>query len=86
MAEKKTANKPENEPAIEPEFKAPEYVTIKIPRERKDQEDKVVWVNNDRYIIKRGVPVEVPIAVAKVLDHEERMLDKIYEFESAHAQ
>lgn len=81
MAEKKPAEKPE----IKKE-KKPETVVVKIPRERKDQEDKVVWVNAKRYIIKRGVPVEVPVAVAKILEHEERMLDKIYEFESAHAQ
>lgn len=84
MAEKKAAEKAENKPEIKEE-KKPETVVVKIPRERKDQEDKVVWVNAHRYVIKRGVPVEVPVSVAKVLDHEQRMLDKIMAFEDAHA-
>ena len=58
-------------------------VTVKLPRERGEQEDKVVWVNNDRYVIRRGVPVEVPAAVAEVLRHEEEMLERICEFERA---
>ena len=58
-------------------------VTVRLPRERGEQEDKVVWVNNDRYVIRRGVPVEVPAAVAEVLTHEEEMLDRILAFERA---
>lgn len=61
-------------------------VTIRLPRDRNEQEDKVVWVNDRRFLIKRGVPVEVPECVAKILEHEERMLQKIYEFESANAR
>ena len=70
MAEKKPAETKENG-----------TVTVRIPRERKDQEDKVVWVNANRYVIKRGVPVDVPESVAEVLRHEEAMLEKQYEFE-----
>ncbi len=77
MAEKKTPEKAENKP---------ETTFVTIPRERGNQEDKVVWVNSKRYIIKRGVQVEVPISVAKVLEHEQRMLDKIFEFETKNAQ
>ena len=45
-------------------------VTIRIPIERDNKEDKVVWVNGRRFLIKRGVYVDVPAAVAEILDHE----------------
>lgn len=64
---------------------APEHpanVVIRIPRDREDREDKVVWVNERRYLIKRGIPVTVPWAVAEVLRHEEEMLQYIYDYES----
>lgn len=57
-------------------------VRIKVPREKKDKEDVVVWVNNKRYIIKRGVYVDVPESVALVLEQKEKMLEKIYDFEN----
>ena len=56
-------------------------VTVKIPRERRDQEDVFVSVNNETFLIKRGVSVEVPDYVAEVLEHQEEMLEKIIEFE-----
>lgn len=65
------------------EKKEKKTVVIRLPRERKDQEDKIVWVNSHRYIIKRGVDVEVPVSVKKVLEHEERMLEKAMEYEDA---
>jgi hypothetical protein len=61
---------------------AEKYVTIRVPRDRDDREDKVVWVNERRFIIQRGVPVEVPESVAAILEHEEKMLEYIYEYES----
>lgn len=57
-------------------------VVIKIPIERDNKGDKVVWVNDRRFLIKRGIPVEVPVEVAEILDHEEEMLQQRYEFES----
>ena len=51
-------------------------VRIRLPRERRDQDDKIVWVNARRFLIKRGVEVEVPRCVAEVLRHEEAMLQK----------
>lgn len=57
-------------------------VTIRIPIERDNKEDKVVWVNDRRFLIKRGVYVDVPAAVAEILDHEEEMLQQRYEYES----
>ena len=59
-------------------------VTIRLPRERDNAEDKVVWVNDRRFLIKRGVSVDVPRCVAEVLQHQEEMLEQRYEYESAH--
>lgn len=64
-----------------PEAKQEKTVRIRLPRERKDQDDKIVWVNARRFLIKRGVEVDVPECVAKVLQHEDDMLQKAYEYE-----
>ena len=66
--------------------KGEKMVTIKLPRERKDQEDVFVSVNMRTWQIKRGVPVEVPACVAEVLQHQEEMFSTIVEFEDAHAK
>lgn len=63
------------------ENKGKKTVTIKIPREKKDQEDVFVSVNNETFLIKRGAPVEVPDYVAEVLEHQEEMLEEIMAFE-----
>jgi hypothetical protein len=68
---------------IAEETNAPKMVTVRIPRISKDQEDVFVSVNMNTYIIKRGVPVEVPDFVAEVLEHQEEMLQVAYDFESA---
>lgn len=61
-------------------------VKIKLPRERRDQEDVFVGVNERTWLIKRGVEVEVPRCVAEVLMNRERMLESIMAFqEAAHA-
>ena len=57
------------------------YVTIRVHRDRDDKEDKVVWVNERRFIIQRGVPVDVPESVAAILEQEEKMLEYIYDYE-----
>ena len=57
-------------------------VTIKIPRNRKDEEDVFVSVNERTWLIKRGEYVEVPECVKEVLDHQEMMLDEAYDFDS----
>lgn len=59
-------------------------VTIRIPRLSPKQEDVFVSVNQNTYLIKRGVEVEVPAAVAEVLRHQEEMLEVIQQFEEAH--
>lgn len=57
-------------------------VKIKIPRNRKDEEDVFVSVNERTWLIKRGVEVEVPECVKEVLDLQEKMLDEAYDFDS----
>ena len=72
------------EEAMEPEVIEDDTVTIRLPRERDNAEDVVVWVNDRRFLIKRGVSVDVPKCVAEVLEHREKMLEQRYEYESAH--
>lgn len=59
-----------------------EMVTIRIPQSREDKEDVVVWLNDRRFLIKRGASVKVPIGVAEILEHQEEMIQRIYELES----
>lgn len=59
-----------------------EMVTIRLPIDRDDPEDKVVWVNNRRFLIKKGIAVEVPVSVKEILDEEEKNLRFAYNFES----
>ena len=58
-------------------------VKIKLPRERGDQEDVFVGVNERTWLIKRGVEVEVPECVAEVLINREHMLESIMAFQDA---
>lgn len=60
-------------------------VKIKLPRERRDQEDVFVGVNERTWLIKRGVEVEVPACVAEVLINREIMLESIMAFQSEKA-
>lgn len=58
-------------------------VKIRLPKERRDQEDVFVGVNERTWLIKRGVDVEVPECVAEVLKNREDMLETIMAFENA---
>ena len=58
-------------------------VKIRLPRDRQEQEDVFVGINERTWLIKRGVEVEVPECVAEVLRHREEMLEKIMAFEDA---
>lgn len=58
-------------------------VKIKLPKERRDQEDVFVGVNERTWLIKRGVEVEVPRCVAEVLVNREHMLESIMAFQDA---
>ena len=69
-----TATKPKEE-AVET-VKAPEKVTIRLPRAAYGEEDTVfVGVNGRGYRIQRGVDVEVPRSVAEVLRNSEDAKD-----------
>lgn len=57
-------------------------VKIKIPRNRKGEEDVFVSVNERTWLIKRGEYVEVPECVKEILDLQERSLDEAYDFDS----
>lgn len=62
--------------------KEEKMVTVFIPKAKKDEDDLRVWVNDRSWLIKKGVQVEVPECVAKVLEHRQKMLDKIMNFEA----
>lgn len=67
--------------------KAEKTVKIKIPRERDNKEDAVfVSVNERTWLIKKGIEVEVPECVAKVLELREKALDEAYDYESEKAK
>ena len=58
-------------------------VKIRIPRERGNDADVYVAVNDRSWLIKRGEEVEVPECVAEVLRNREYALDRIYAFDEA---
>ena len=49
-------------------------VKIRLPKQRKDEADVFVSVNDYTCMIQRGVEVEVPDFVAEVLRHQEEAL------------
>ena len=61
-------------------------VKIRIPRERNDEGDVFVSVNERTWLIKRGVEVEVPECVAEVLRHREEAESEAYDFRTANEQ
>lgn len=53
--------------------KKEKMVTIKLPRPAKgESESQFVGLNGKRYLIKKGVEVEVPEAVAEILLNSEK--------------
>ena len=63
------------------ENKAEKMVKIILPIIRGEMEDEVVRVNDRRFLIKRGVEVEVPEFVARAIEHKEKMQLKAFEYE-----
>jgi hypothetical protein len=61
---------------------AEKKVKIQLPLTRSEKDDVYVAVNGKSFLIKRGVPVEVPDYVAEVLQHSEEMLAEAMEFEA----
>lgn len=66
-----------------PEILVEEKVTIKLPRTKDGPKEVMVRVNGDKYLIKCGVPVEVPASVAEVLEHAEEMAMEAMEYEDS---
>lgn len=64
----------------------PKKVKIRLPLTRSEKNDVWVSVNGEKYLIKRGVDVEVPDYVAEVLQHKEEMLEIAMEYEAQAAQ
>ena len=62
---------------------AEKTVKIRLPRNRKEEDDMFVSVNERTWIIKRGVEVEVPECVAEVIRNSELMQEEAYEFDKA---
>ena len=61
-------------------------VKIKLPKIKGETDDVFVSVNNYTCVIKRGEEVEVPVFVREVLDHQEKMLETIEQFETKAAK
>ena len=57
-------------------------VKVKLPLTRTEKDDVYVGLNGKTYLIKRGVEVEVPEGVAKILERREKMLALAMEFEA----
>ncbi len=57
-------------------------VTVRLPLSKNEKDDVFVAVNGKRYQIKRGVAVEVPWNVAKVLERKEKMLEIAMAYEA----
>lgn len=68
---------------VAPEILVEEKVTIKLPRTKDGPKEVMVRVNGDKYLIKCGVPVEVPASVAEVLEHAEEMAMEAMEYEDS---
>ena len=58
-------------------------VTINIPITRSEKEDVWVAVNGKSMQIKRGIDVEVPLCIAKALEHSQNMLIEAIEYEAS---
>ena len=57
-------------------------VTIKLPLTRSEKEDVFVGINGRSWLLQRGIEVEVPWNVVKVLERQEKMLGQALEFEN----
>ena len=63
-----------------------ELVTIRIPLLRDDQSDVFVRVNHRTWLIKRGVPVQVPKCVLEVIENSEKAELEAMEYQSRTAK
>lgn len=54
--------------------------TIIIDRDRSGEDSVFVGVNGKNYLIKKGIPVEVPIAVAEVIMNSRIAVNEAYDY------
>lgn len=80
MAEKENTKAVEN--TAPKKTAKPKKVKIKLPLTRTEKDDVYVGLNGKGYLIKRGVEVEVPYGVAKILERKEKMLSIAMEYEA----
>ena len=57
-------------------------IKIKLPLTRSEKEDVFVGINGHTWQIARGVEVELPWNVVKVLERQEKMLAQALELEN----
>ena len=57
-------------------------IKIKLPLTRSEKEDVFMGINGHTWQIARGVEVELPWNVVKVLERQEKMLAQALEFEN----
>lgn len=63
--------------------KTEKMVKIRLPRIKGGNDAEFVSVNNRNWLIKRGVAVEVPEFVAKLIEEQEEAIEKAYETKEA---
>jgi hypothetical protein len=58
------------------EKKTEKMVTIKLPRIKGEADSVYVSINERTWLIKRGVSVEVPECVAKLIDEQDQAIEE----------
>lgn len=59
--------------------KAEKTVTIRLPRVKGESDSVYVSINERNWLIKRGVSVEVPECVAKLIEEQEAAIEEAEE-------
>ena len=62
----------------------PKKVKIYIPKVRPDEEDEIVWINDRKWTVMKGVEVEVPPEVAEAIRNRDLMRQQAYDNIAAH--
>lgn len=68
--------------ATKPTVTKEKMVKIKIPFTKLEKDDVYVAINGRSWLIKRGVEVEVPECVVKVIENSERQSMESMEYEA----
>lgn len=63
--------------------KTEKMVKIRLPRIKGGNDAEFVSINNRTWLIKRGVPVEVPECVAKLIEQQDDAIEKAFETKEA---